>query len=223
MDWAVATSQPRVRVASEAIVSRLSERGTRFMPGAYYIYALKDPRQNPAKPFYIGKGTGMRMHDHLARVDKTAKGKRISEIRDQGFEPVVTEMVSDLDELTAIRLEAEFISSFGLEGSGGLLTNSVVPTGTAQVKDTGAVVPHGAVEKAQLGLKLLKDAVLEMAKANPMGVRNADVCKSLGLQSDYMGGSKDYLSWSVIGLLIRDGKLRRDDGLGKARHAATVE
>ena len=59
------------------------------------------------------------------------------------------------------------------------------------------MLPAGAVDKAQIGLELLKSAVLELARANPDGVTNSDVSKALGLQSDYMGGSKDYLSWSL--------------------------
>jgi uncharacterized protein len=42
--------------------------------GAFYVYALKDPRTSPAKPFYIGKGVGTRAWDHLLRPDETAKG-----------------------------------------------------------------------------------------------------------------------------------------------------
>jgi hypothetical protein len=60
-----------------------------------------------------------------------------------------------------------------------------------------------------LGLSLLKAAVLEFAQANPPGVTNADVAKELGLQSDYGGGSKDYLSFSVLGLLMREHKIVR--------------
>jgi uncharacterized protein len=40
---------------------------------SYYIYALKDPRQSPTMPFYIGKGTGTRAWDHVARVDETRR------------------------------------------------------------------------------------------------------------------------------------------------------
>ena len=49
---------------------------------SYYVYALKDGRKNPAKIFYIGKGTGIRKEEHLINIDNTAKGKFIKEILD---------------------------------------------------------------------------------------------------------------------------------------------
>lgn len=47
---------------------------------SFYVYALKDGRQNPAKLFYVGKGTGIRKEDHLIIVDDTLKGRFIAEI-----------------------------------------------------------------------------------------------------------------------------------------------
>jgi hypothetical protein len=193
------------------------------MTAAFYIYALKDPRTNPAKPFYIGKGTGTRKFDHLVRVDQTLKGQRIATILESGHTPVVTTLADELTELQAIKLEAELIAAFGLEISGGILTNTVTPSGAALASKVSVTVPLGAREKAQLGLALLKDAVLELAKVNSRGVRNSDVSKALGLQSDYAGGSKDYLAWSVLGLLMREGKMRRDNTLGRGRHVAQVQ
>ena len=193
------------------------------MSAAYYIYALKDPRSNPAKPFYIGKGTGTRKFDHFVRVDETKKGRRIADIIAAGKEPVITTLADELTELQAIKLEAELISAFGLESAGGLLTNTVTPTGALAKLRTSVTVPLGTREKAQIGLSFLKDAVLELAKANPKGILNSDAAKALGLQSDYAGGSKDYLSWSILGLLMREGKMRRDNTLGKGRHVAQVQ
>jgi len=41
------------------------------------------------------------------------------------------------------------------------------------------------------------------------------------LRSDYGGGSKDYLSYSIIGVLMREGKLERDSTSKK--HIACVQ
>ena len=89
--------------------------------------------------------------------------------------------------------------------------NSVLPSGLGRKARSSVVLPHGAKEKAQLGLSLLKEAILEFAKANPKGISNSDAASLLGLRSDYGGGSKDYLSYSVLGILMREGKLERDD------------
>ncbi|MGE5384315.1 MAG: GIY-YIG nuclease family protein [Betaproteobacteria bacterium] len=188
---------------------------------SYYVYALKDPRSSPAMPFYIGKGTGTRSFDHLVKPDSTRKGIRIKEIEASGAKVLVSRLVDSLTENQAMRLEAELISSFGTIDTGGLLTNSVLPSGLGRKTRSAVVLPSGTKEKAQLGLALLKEAVLEFAKANPKGISNSDAASLLGLRSDYGGGSKDYLSYSVIGLLMREGKLERDKASRK--HIARVD
>ena len=186
---------------------------------AYYVYSLKDPRKSPAKPFYIGKGTGIRAWEHVLQADDTRKGRRINEIIAEGKKVIVTKLADDLTEFQALKLEAELISAFGTEDFGGILTNSVQPSGTSNKAPKNLVVPFGIREKAQLGLSMLKESVLEFSQANPPGVTNSEVVKALGLHSDYAGGSKDYLTWSLLGLLMREGKVSRVEN---KRHKALV-
>ncbi len=188
---------------------------------SFYVYALKDPRSSPALPFYIGKGTGTRSFDHLTKPDNTRKGLRIQEIQASGAHVLVSRLVDSLTEQQAMKLEAELIASFGTIDTGGLLTNSVLPSGLGKKARKSVVLPSGTKEKAQLGLALLKESVLELAKANPKGISNSDAASLLGLRSDYGGGSKDYLSYSIIGILMREGKLARDESSRK--HIARVE
>ena len=187
---------------------------------AYYVYALKDPRSSPAMPFYIGKGVGVRAYDHLLRLDDSRKAQKIREIQAAGHKILVSVMVESLGELQAIKLEAELIAAFGTIDTGGILTNQVIPAGLGGKRRPSLVVPHGAIEQAQLGLALLKRAVLDFARANEKGITNSDAASLLGLRSDYGGGSKDYLSYSVIGLLMREGKLMREGSTRK--HVAPV-
>jgi len=96
---------------------------------SYYVYALKDPRTTPAKYFYIGKGSGTRAYDHIARIDGTNKGKRIAEIENNGHKVIISKLVDSLTEIDALKLEAELISAFGTENTGGILMNTVIPSG----------------------------------------------------------------------------------------------
>jgi len=65
------------------------------------------------------------------------------------------------------------------------------------------------LEKAQQGLSLLKEAILETLANHPEGLQNAQIADYLGLRSDYKGANKDYLSWSVLGLLLNDARIER--------------
>ena len=178
---------------------------------SYYVYALKDPRHAKAPIFYVGKGTGVRRYEHL-KADGTRKGKYISEIQYSSKEPIITMLAENLNEMQALKLEAELISAFGTIDTGGLLLNSVIPSGKRKIKENDLIIPSGVEEKAQIGLNLLKEATLDLAKANLNGVTNSDCVKALNLQANYLGGSKDYLTWSILGLLLQEGKMYRKQG-----------
>lgn len=185
----------------------------------FYVYALKDPPSTPARPFYIGEGAGTRAWEHALRIDNSPKGLRIKQIQEAGLKVLTVKLVEGLGEHEALRVESELIAAFGTEDRGGLLTNLVVPSGRVIRTSRSVVVPEGAVERAQIGLGLLKSSVLELAQANKKGVTNSEAAKCLGLQSDYGGGSKNYLSYSVLGILMSEGKVRR---LDDRKHVAAV-
>ncbi len=177
------------------------------MPKNYYVYSLKDPREKPAKVFYIGKGTGSRATDHLKRADDTRKGRHIQKIIDSGKTPIVARIVDELTEEQALQVELELISSFGTIDTGGSLYNTVIPRSVQRKIDEKITVPHGAVEKAQLGLELIKSSITALSEENPEGITNSDCAHYLGLQSDNDGSQQDYLTYSVLGLLLKDGVL----------------
>jgi len=178
----------------------------------FYVYALKDPRINPAKAFYIGKGSGNRAWEHELINDNSEKGIIIQAIKNSGLEVIHTIIADDLNEVQALKIEAELISAYGIISKGGLLTNVIQPNLKTTNKKIIVNVPEGCYEKAQLGLKFIKEAIIEFVKANPTGIKNADSAKYLGLHSDYGGGSKDYLSYSILGILLKEGKIERFEG-----------
>lgn len=175
----------------------------------YYVYALLDPRLTPTKPFYIGKGLGSRKLDHSRIHDESAKSQRIREIRSEGLEPLVVDLVTHLDETQALRLEAQLIAAFGLESQGGMLTNQVAPSGRRRSSRTAIVVPWGIESRTQMALAILKESVLDLLSANPDGLTNSDVTNTLGLHSSYRGGSKNYLAYSILGILMEEGRVTR--------------
>lgn len=190
----------------------------------FYVYALKDPRSSPALPFYIGKGTGSRAYDHLVTPDATRKYAKIKDILASGAKPLVDILVEDLTETQALRLEAELIAAFGTVETGGLLANAVVPSGLGGKKRKGLVVPQGSVERAQLGLQLLKTAILELAKANPDGVRYLTSGRADGPEASrqfsqprWPAAHHNYKG-SVHGRRSTQAPPPRADGCGKGAH-----
>ena len=54
-------------------------------------------------------------------------------------------------------------------------------------------------EKAQRDLQLMQEAILEtVTHNNQQGIRNSDIARALGLESDFEGKQHNYLSWSAI-------------------------
>ena len=68
-----------------------------------------------------------------------------------------------------------------------------------------------AVESAKTGLNLLKGAILEVIHANPEGVSNTELARLLNLESDFNGNQKNYLTYSLLGLLLKENKIHRDE------------
>lgn len=95
--------------------------------GLYYVYELKDPRFNPHKVFYVGKGTEDRMYEHekeLRRLLKrgrsgamrlSCKHKRILEILDAGESVRYSIIFRTDNEAEAYRVESAYIDRIGLE------------------------------------------------------------------------------------------------------------
>lgn len=49
-------------------------------------------------------------------------------------------------------------------------------------------------DRAQVGLELIKEAILSELKARPYGMTNAEIVHLLALESDFEGQNRNYLS-----------------------------
>jgi hypothetical protein len=61
--------------------------------------------------------------------------------------------------------------------------------------------------QAQAGLKQIQEAVVALLRRKPDGLRNAEIADALNLRSDFCGRQKDYLTYSILGGLVRQGRV----------------
>lgn len=66
------------------------------------------------------------------------------------------------------------------------------------------------LKQAQAGLKQIQEAIVALLRRQPDGLRNAEIAETLGLRSDFRGRQKDYLTYSVLGGLIHQGRVARN-------------
>lgn len=64
-------------------------------------------------------------------------------------------------------------------------------------------------ERAKTARCELEQAILDYLKTRPNGAINNEIAKELGLESDFEGRQKNYLSYSLLGGLLSSGKIKR--------------
>ena len=66
------------------------------------------------------------------------------------------------------------------------------------------------LERSRAAKLELEECILELLGNSPSGLRNAQIADALDLRSDFDGRQKDYLSYSLLGGLLKAGKIDRD-------------
>lgn len=76
---------------------------------------------------------------------------------------------------------------------------------------------------AKEGLELIKAAIITHLRSCSEGSTNAEIAENLGLQSDHQGANRNYLTYSALGILLRDGLIqKKKDGARTLYVAAAV-
>src|SRR4051812_3645982 len=87
------------------------------------------------------------------------------------------------------------------------LTNRCVSSATSFGEVATAMTPRA---KAQQGVRLIQEAILELLGSSKVAMTHADIVNALQIHSDFEGTGKNYLSWSVLGLLVNGGQIHYD-------------
>lgn len=149
----------------------------------FYVYCYLDPRypgefkfnsdiKFDFKPFYVGKGHGKRMFDHLRRKD-FLWGDKLAAIRSAGLEPIVMHVKTNMLEQEALDLEGDLIDHFGkkVEHTGCLLNimsrgNALGGSLNGMYGKTHTAEVRKIISDSRRGIKLSEE---HKAKINPKG------------------------------------------------------
>ncbi len=65
-------------------------------------------------------------------------------------------------------------------------------------------------EQSVHAVQMLKQSIMAYLSLHPDGAKNAEIAEDLKLKSDFEGKQKDYLSYSLLGLLIGESKVHHE-------------
>lgn len=70
-------------------------------------------------------------------------------------------------------------------------------------------------DRAKAARTELEQAILDYLAERPEGAINNQIARDLGLESDFAGRQKNYLSYSILGGLLKQGSIVREELDGK--------
>jgi len=153
----------------------------------FYVYKIIDPRDN--KTFYVGKGIGKRISQHLCPYNLRMQHPlydRINEILSEDLKPVFKKIGKNLNENDAFNLEREVIEEIGLEnltnkcnGGGGCFGNKHSKETKRKMSKSrrGRIVSKETREKLRkvlTGKKHSKETRIKMGKSQKKRFKNPE-------------------------------------------------
>jgi len=70
-------------------------------------------------------------------------------------------------------------------------------------------------DQASAGLAGIEEAIVGLLAERPDGLINNEIARELRLESDFAGRQKNYLTYSVLGGLMKKGIVKREKVNGK--------
>jgi len=71
-------------------------------------------------------------------------------------------------------------------------------------------------QRADQGLNIIKDSIFYLLTQHPNGLTNVEIATTLGLESN-RGGHRNFLTWTILGLMIDEGRVRFDKSIENKR------
>jgi hypothetical protein len=96
----------------------------------------------------------------------------------------------------------------------GKLEGFAVTQFSATLPEIGAFAMKPSERAAKARIEL-EGAILDYLEAHPDGAINSQIARDLGLESDFGGRQKNYLSYSILGGLMTRGLVKRETIQGK--------
>ncbi len=139
----------------------------------YYTYLLINSIDN--QPFYVGKGAGSRMYQHLKEsqradyIKRSVHYKILSILKQTG--KILYERIDQSDEINAFNLEKELIAKYGRKDNGtGMLCNLTDGGDTGSRMSPESVekraAKHRGMKRSKKSRQRMKEAQLLNAKRN---------------------------------------------------------
>jgi len=166
----------------------------KYDPRKFYVYAYLNPLKPGTysvgsvtlnyRPFYVGKGTGARLEDHLREanglipITNKQKVDMVRSVIECGNSPLIVKVRDNLTHPEALALEKQLIDGFGITLHGGLLSNISLGN-TAQTWNSDLItfiymVLSNEKDRLSHAANDLENQILELPKGCPQVKRRGN-------------------------------------------------
>jgi hypothetical protein len=66
-------------------------------------------------------------------------------------------------------------------------------------------------DRAQNGFREISEAVAGLLQLHPNGLRNVEIAKALGLESDSSESQRNYFTWKILAAFVTQGRVEKSN------------